>query len=229
MKKLIVISLGGSLIIPEKMDPDFLDKFKKTLSRFYKTYKFIIVCGGGTIARDYISALKKEHESNLELSKAGIRATRMNALFMMQFFGKKEANDSLPLNMKDIKDSLAKNKVVICGALRFAKKATSDTTAAKLANYLKTEFINMTNVKGLYKTNPKTNPKAKFISKISWKNFESMALKLKHHPGQHFVLDQQAAVLIRKHKIPTYIIGKNLSNLDKILKNKKFIGTLING
>ena len=227
MKKVIVVSLGGSLIIPEKMDPNFLDKFRKTLLKFLRNYKFVIVCGGGTIARDYISALKKEHESNLELSKAGIRTTRMNAEFMMQFFGKKHSNDSLPLNMKEIKNNLKKNNIVICGALRFSKKSTSDTTAARLANYLNSDFINITNVKGLYTANPKTNPKAKFIPKISWKDFESKAVKIKHQPGQHFVLDQQAAILIRKHKIKTYIIGKNLSNLNNFLKNKNFTGTTI--
>ena len=151
----------------------------------------------------------------------------MNATFMMQFFGEKEANDSLPRNMIDVKNNLRKNNVVICGALRYASNSTSDGTAAKLANFLKTEFINMTNVKGLYSANPKTHSNAKFISEISWKEFEKRALKLKFKAAQHFVLDQQASVIIRKNKIPTYIIGKELSNLDKILNGKKFIGTSI--
>lgn len=150
----------------------------------------------------------------------------MNAMFMMQFFGK-EANDKLPLNMKEVKDNLPKNDVVVCGALRFEKKSTSDSTAAELANYLKTDFVNLTNIDGLYTDNPLENPKAKLVPFISWKDFEARALKLKYKAGQHFVLDQNAAVLIRKHKIRTYIIGANLSNLDKILAGKKFVGTTI--
>lgn len=228
-KRIIVISLGGSLIIPEKMDPEFLDKFKHILRKFYKTHKFVIVCGGGTVARKYITALKKEHKSNFELSQAGIRATRMNAQFMMQFFGKEDANDIIPRNMEDVKDNLHKNNVVICGALRFTKNSTSDTTAAKLAHFLKAPFINLTNVNGLYTSNPQTNKNAKLIKKISWKKFAKKALKIKHSPGQHFVLDQQASILIKKHKIPTYIIGKNLKNLEKTIKGKKFEGTLIEG
>ncbi len=227
MKK-IVISLGGSLIVPDKIDFKFLDKFKKTLRKHYSTYKFIVVCGGGSIARKYIEALKKEGKSERELSQAGIRVTRMNSLFLIQFFGK-EANDSLPLDMHEIKSNLIKNSVVFCGALRFSEKSTSDTTAAKLANYLKTEFVNITNVKGLYTSDPKKDKNAKFIKNISWKDFEKMALKSKYSPGQHFVLDQQAAILIKKHKTPTYIIDKNLKNLERILKNKKFDGTLISG
>ncbi|MEK6844134.1 MAG: UMP kinase [Nanoarchaeota archaeon] len=226
MKKTIVMSLGGSLIVPEKQDPEFLDKFKHILRKFYKTHRFAIVCGGGTIARRYIETLKVEHKSKYELSQAGIRATRMNAEFMMQLFGK-EANEKLPLDMETVKNNLNKNNVVICGALRFTERATSDTTAAKLANYLKTPFINITNVKGLYTADPRKNKNAKFIPKISWKEFEKKALTIKHTPGQHFVLDQEASILINKHKIPTYIMGKDLKNLENVLKNKKFEGTLI--
>jgi uridylate kinase len=228
MKKAIVISLGGSLIVPDKMNFKFLDGFKKTLEKNYKTHKFAIVCGGGTIARKYISALKKEGISQRSLSLAGIRATRMNARFMMQFFGKK-ANDTLPLSMKQVNSQLKQNQVVFCGALRFSEKSTSDTTAAKLANYLKTQFINITNVKGLYTADPRKRKNAKFISQVSWTDFESLALKIKHKPGQHFVLDQKAATLIRKNRTKTYIINENLSNLSNTLKNKKFIGTQIEG
>lgn len=227
-KKVIVISLGGSLIVPDKIDFVFLENFKKTLRKHYNRYKFVIVCGGGSIARKYIDALARENKSEEELSLAGIRATRMNALFMMQFFGR-ETNSKLPTNMEKVEANLHKNKVVFCGALRYAPKSTSDSTAAKLANYLKTDFINMTNIKGLYTANPLTHKNAKFIPRQTWKEFEKRVLKIDFKARQHFVLDQQAAVLIRKHKIKTYIVEKELSNLDKILNGNKFIGTIIEG
>ena len=229
MKKIIVMSLGGSLIIPEKSNFKFLDKFIKTLRQNYKTHKFVIVCGGGSIARKYIETLKKEGKSKKELSMAGIRATRTNAQFMMQLFGDSEANNTLPKNMQEIKSNLAKNNVVICGALRYTKDSTSDSTAASLAKYLNSDFINLTNVKGLYDKNPSVDPKAKFIPKESWKDFQKRINKLKFKAGQHFVLDQKAAQIISKYKITTYIIGPELKNLNKILKGKKFTGTVIQG
>ena len=224
--KTLVISLGGSVIIPEKINTKFLNEFKETLKKHYKTHKFVIVCGGGTIARKYISVLKEEGKSKKEISLAGIRATRMNALFIMQLFGK-EADDTLPKNMKEIKRNLAKNNVVICGALRYSENSTSDSTAAALASCLKTEFVNITNVKGLYSDNPKINKKAKLISSISWKDFKKKALAIRFKAGQNFILDQNASVIINKHKIKTYIIGPDMNNLSKIFKNKKFIGTTI--
>lgn len=226
-KKVIVISLGGSLIVPDKINFYFLESLKKELRKNYHKYKFVVVCGGGTIARKYISILKEEHKSSKELALAGIRATRMNARLMMQFFGK-EANDNLPKDMEDVKDYLAKNSVVFCGALRFTPNSTSDGTAAKLAHFFKSPFINMTNVRGLFSDNPKTNPKAKFIPYETWKQFEKRALGLSFHAGQHFVLDQEAAVMIREHRIPTYIIQQPI-NITKILKGKRFVGTRIEG
>ncbi|MEM4259399.1 MAG: UMP kinase [Candidatus Pacearchaeota archaeon] len=226
--KIMVISLGGSLIVPEKVDFEFLKKFRATLRKHYKGWKFVIVCGGGSIARKYINLLKKDNASEKEMSLAGIRVTRLNALLMMELFGK-EANDKLPKDMKDVKDNLHKNKVVICGALRYAPQSTSDGTAARLANYLKCDFINMTNVKGLYSANPKTNKNAKFIPWESWSDFEKRANAIKYHSGQHFVLDQKAATMIRKHKTKTYIIGADTKNIDKILRGEPFTGTLICG
>jgi uridylate kinase len=224
--KIIVLSLGGSLIVPDKIDYEFLENFKSTIKSNYKNYKFVVVCGGGSIARKYIEALRKEKKDEKTLSLAGIRATRMNALFLMQLFGK-EANDNLPLDMIEVKNYLKKNKIVFCGALRYASDETSDGTAAKLANFLGTDFVNLTNINGLYTDNPLTNKNAKFVPKITWKDFEKMALKIPFKAGQHFVLDQQAAVIIRKHKIKTYILGKNMKNFNNLLKNKKFIGTTI--
>ncbi|MBS3091666.1 UMP kinase [Candidatus Pacearchaeota archaeon] len=226
-EKVIVISLGGSIIMPVKQDFKILDGFKRVLRKHYNNHRFVVVCGGGSIARKYIDALAKEGKSKYEIAMAGIRATRMNALFMIQFFGK-DANVKLPLNMEQVENDLKKNKVVFCGALRFAPSSTTDGTASKLAHFLNTEFINITNVPGLYTEDPRKNKNAKLIPKISWKDFNNMIKKIKFHAGQHFVLDQQASNIIRKNRIRTYIIGSNFA-LDNLLKGKKFIGTIISG
>jgi len=226
MKKVRVISLGGSLIIPEKVDHTLLESFKKVLRKNYGKNKFVVVCGGGSIARKYIFLLKKEGKPIKEQSLAGIRATRMNSNVMIQFFGD-EANKSVPMSMKEVRSNLKKNKVVFCGALRYAEKETTDGTAAKLAKYFKTELINLSNVSGLYTSNPLKNKKAKFIRTISWKSFDEMASKIPYKPGQHFILDQNAAKIIRKNKTPAYLFGPDMKNLNNYLNGKKFIGTEI--
>jgi uridylate kinase len=158
-KSVLVLSVGGSVILPDKKNDDFLLQLRATLKKHYRTHKFVLVCGGGSVARAYINVLAKEHKSLKEQSEAGIRATRMNAQLVMQVFGK-EANDKLPRDMKSVKSDLAKNNVVVCGALRYAPNQTSDTTAAKLAAYLGSEFVNLTNVPGLYTSDPRIHKTA---------------------------------------------------------------------
>jgi len=226
MKKVIVLSLGGSLIIPNEIDLNFLENFKKVIKKHESKYNFVVVCGGGSVARKYISALKKSKKSEFLQSMAGISITRVNARFMTYLFGR-DANEGIPHDMNQIKNLLRTNNVVFCGALRYADKETSDSTAAKLARFFKTEFINLTNVSGLYTSNPLTNKDAKFIPEISWKNFHKKAEKIKYKPGQHFVLDQDASEIIMNNKIKTYILGKDLKNLDNLLSGKKFTGTTI--
>lgn len=225
-KKVIVLSLGGSLIVPDKIDTKYLKEFKKIILKNTKKYKFIIVCGGGSIARKYISALKKTNTNEKLQSFSGISATRMNARFMSYFFNF-EPKQGIPHTMKILKKYIKKQNVVFCGALEYKPNQTSDSTAARIAKKFKTIFINLTNVPGLYNKNPKQYKNAKFISEISWKDFNKMANKSKFKPGQHFVLDQTASKIIMKNKIPTYIIGNNLSQLNNLLKKKKFKGTTI--
>lgn len=226
MKGVKVISLGGSIIIPENKNDFFLHKFKQVLKESYAKYKFVLACGGGSVARAYQTVLGHEHRNYKELSLAGIRATRMNAALVMQLFGK-EANDTLPRSMKEVKNELSKNKLVVCGSLRYADNETSDSTAAKLADYLGAEFINITNVAGLFTKDPRKYHRAQLIPYENWSRFEKRAKEIHYKPGQHFVLDQKAAGRIHKKKIKTYIIGKNAHNLDKLLKGKKFKGTTI--
>jgi uridylate kinase len=159
---------------------------------------------------------------------AGIGTTRMNARFMTYIFGK-DANQGIPHDMNQVKNLLKKNDIIFCGALRYAPEQTSDSTAAKLARFFKTDFINLTVVPGLYTKNPQKYKDARFIPKISWQKFYEKAIETRFKPGQHFILDQSAAKTIKNCQIKTYILGKNLKNLDNLLSGKKFFGTVIEG
>jgi uridylate kinase len=207
-KEVIVLSLGGSLIIPDKVDIEYLKKFKKIIQKNSRKYKFLIGCGGGSIARKYIYALRKAGLNEKFQSFSGISATRMNARFMNYLFGF-DPEKGIPHTTGELK--------------KYAKKRD------EIAKKFKGTFINLTNVTGLYTADPRKHKNAKFISKISWKEFDKMANKSKYQPGQHFVLDQIASKIILKHKIPTYILGKDLKQLENVLKNKKFKGTLVQG
>jgi uridylate kinase len=227
MKEVFVISLGGSRIVPDDVDDRFLVEFKELIDS-HKEKKFVVVCGGGRTARRYMGALRKLGKKTKAQSMEGIAVTRLHAGFMARIFGK-EANEVVPRNMKRVKTLLKKNRVVFCGGLRWKPKNTSDGTAARLAAMLKCDFINLTNVRGLYTKNPKKYKSAKFVPKISWDEFYKIAKRIKFEAGQHFVLDLVAAETIREKRIVTYIVG-SLKSMDGVLQNNKRInGTVISG
>jgi len=173
-KKVVVLSLGGSLIIPDDIDVNFLKELKKVITKNNKKYKFIVVCGGGNIARKYISALKSINLNEKIQSLSGISATRMNARFMSYFFNV-NSNQEIPTTTKELKKRIIKEKLIFSGALEYKPKQTSDSTAAEIASHFKSDFINLTNVQGLFDKNPIQYKNAKQIPKISWKDFDKRA------------------------------------------------------
>ena len=96
MKK-VVISLGGSVIVPEKVDYAYLLKFKKIVSKFYKRNKLVIITGGGSTARRYMNLKNFDYKSK---SLIGIASTKLNARLLAGIFNKK----------KEIPESLSKVK-----------------------------------------------------------------------------------------------------------------------
>lgn len=227
-KDVIVISLGGSLIIPDEVNVPLLKNFKKVILKNTRKYKFIIVCGGGSIARKYIRGLVKAGISDHLQGLIGIASTRTNARFMNYFFNK-DSESGIPHSVYDIKKILEKQDFIFCGALTYKTGATTDAQAAEIAKMFNSAFVNLTDVAGLHDKNPKKHKDARFIPEVSWKDFEKMANKVKFEPGQHFVLDQAASKMIRKNRTTTYILGNDMGQLDNLLNKRKFKGTIISG
>jgi uridylate kinase len=206
----------------------FLKEFKRVINKNKSKYKFIIVCGGGTVARKYISALNYLGLNEKFQDFSGISATRMNARFMSYIFGF-NPEKGIPHKLSEVKNLIKKQDLVFCGALEYKAHETSDSTAVEIARHFRTDFINLTNVNGLHDKNPKEFKNAKFIPEISWRDLYKMATQKEFKPGQHFVVDQTASKIMMESRITTYILGKNLKQFDNLLNNKKFTGTIVQG
>src|SRR3989338_7287292 len=114
MKKVIVFSLGGSLIVPDSVDYRYLHRFKLFVKGLLTKYKVVIVTGGGKTARRYIEVLKKEKVDDKFYSLVGIMATKLNARLVTGVFS---LNEQIPDSLLEVKKELNKNGLVVCGAL----------------------------------------------------------------------------------------------------------------
>lgn len=225
-KKIVVLSLGGSLIIPENVNISFLKEFRDILRKNLGKYKFVVVCGGGSVARKYIAALEEDKKSEYLQSLIGISVTRLNARFLSYFFGK-DPSWGIPQDMKHVETLLEKHDIVFCGGLRYAPKQTSDATACRLAAYFKTDFLNLTNVKGLYTKNPLKYKDAKFLKEASREELAKIVNTIPQKPGMHGPVDHTAMKIILENRIKVHILGPNAKELDNLLNNKSFIGSTI--
>lgn len=219
----IVISIGGSIIVPDDIDVKFLNKLKEALLRLSEEHKLVVCCGGGYTARAYITALKEAGASNAVQDWMGIEVTRINARLVASFIG--NANDVIPRSEDEVAALLEHYSIVVCGGLRPGQ--TSDGATAMIALRLKAKrMINMTNVDGLYDKDPRKYKNAKFIPEISHTDFLKMMEMVGQKPGQHFVLDKVAAEIAASEGMEVCIL-KGVENLDKCILGKKFKGTIV--
>ncbi len=225
---LYVISVGGSLIVPDGIDQDFLAAFKMfIIKRIEKGDRFILITGGGKTARKYQEAAS--HVSgidNEEKDWLGIHSTRLNAHLLKTVF-KLYAN---PLVVKDYEDDIKKidfKEKILVGA-GWKPGWSTDYCAVLLAKQFKaTSVINLSNIEYVYSEDPRVNADAKKYEKISWKDFREIVGSV-WDPGMSAPFDPIASKEAEKINLKVAIMnGKNLSNLQDYMDKKKFKGTII--
>lgn len=223
--KMFVLSLGGSLIVPDEVDSSFLKKFINLISeRVKKGDRFIIVCGGGGVNRKYNNAAKKIKQlSNEELDWIGIHATRYNANFLRILFGELAYKDIVTNPYKKIET----DKPVIIGS-GYEPGWSSDYDAVYLAKtYGIKNMANLSNIDYAYDKDPKEFPDAKKIKTISWADFR-LIVGDKWEPRMNKPFDPIASREAQKLGLEVAILnGKKLANLEKYLDGEKFNGTVI--
>lgn len=224
MSKTIVISLGGSLIVPDNIDIQFLREFKIIIEKFLKKrFRFVIICGGGKLARNLQQAASKiANAKNEDLDWLGIYATRSNAVLVRGIFNE-YANESIISNPNE---KISSNKSIIV-ASGWKPGFSTDYDAVLLAKNLGiNEVVNMSNVDYVYDKDPKKYKNAKKIERIKWDKFRKL-ISSKWKAGMNVPFDPVAAKEAQKSKIKVKIIGSGLKNLENLLSGKKFKGTVI--
>ena len=223
--KPIVISLGGSIVVPDKIDYNFLRKFRALILKHVKKGKrFILICGGGATAREYQKAASKVFKlSSEDLDWIGIHSTRLNAHLMRTIFEDISHKKIIRNPKEEIK---FKEKILI--AAGWKPGCSTDYDAVLLArNFKSHSVINLSNIRKAYTKDPKKYKTAKPLDKVNWKDFRKIVGD-KWVPGANFPFDPVASKLAEKLGLKIAIMkGTNLKNLDNYLNKKKFIGTII--
>jgi uridylate kinase len=227
-KETIVMSVGGSLIVPDQIDTTFLTNLKNLIHADAATSgrRFIIIAGGGKTARRYQDAAAAVTDLTSEdLDWMGIHATRLNGHLLRTIF-RDIAYPVMITNPDDILDIHPSENVIIAAGYR--PGCSTDLRAVQIAERLKaTKVINLSNTDYVYTDNPHTNPDAVKIEDITWAEFRKL-IPSEWAPGLSSPFDPIAAREAEIHNIEVaQLNGLNLECLTDYLQDKPFVGTKI--
>jgi len=228
--KRIVISVGGSLIVPNGgIDTDFLSKFNLFIRNRLaenKNRQFFLVVGGGSLSRHYRDAGREVigHELTLDdLDWLGIHATKLNAHLVRTIF--RDIAHPYIIKHYEIIRRVTEQVVVAAG---WKPGWSTDYDAVLLCEDYNVDMVlNLTNIDMVYDKDPKKFKDAKPIKKISWSDFRKIVGD-KWVPGVHAPVDPVAAKKAQELGIKVVVLnGRNFENLEKYFKGKEFVGTVI--
>ena len=158
----IVISIGGSVLLSEEADIDFLEKLVNLLKKYSESYKIYIVVGGGKTARAYIHRGRELGLDEETLDEIGIAITRVNAKFLSDLV--EISNDEIPCSTHDAKSF--DEPIVVMGGT--TPGHSTDMVGAELAEITHAvRYIIATNVDGVYDKDPNKFSDAKQLKEIS--------------------------------------------------------------
>jgi len=228
--KWFVVSLGGSLIIPNGgVDVKFLHQFNQFIrKKINRGQRFFIVCGGGATCRHYLAAGKAidPHITDYDLDWLGTHATRLNAQLMRTLF--RDICYQRVIKHYEIIDKEALNhKVVIAAGWKPGWSTDYDAVMLAVDYRIPDIVINLSDVMGVYNKDPKKFPDAKLMPHLTWEKYRHI-IGNEWIPGMSIPWDPIASKLAQENKITVIITnGHDLENLDNILAGRKFKGTLI--
>lgn len=221
----IVVSVGGSLIVPDGIDTDFLTRFKALiLEKVRQGLAFTIIAGGGKTARKYQDAgATVTPLSPQDIDWLGIHATRLNAQLLRNIFVGHVHQHVIKNPTIDIE---ANEPIII--AAGWQPGCSTDYDAVLIAKNLgASRLVNLSNIDYVYDSDPKKNPQAKKIEKISWAEFCTL-IPEEWDPGLSSPFDPIAAKEAQTIGLEVAIMnGAKLGEFSNYLEGKPFVGTVI--
>lgn len=227
----VVISLGGSLVVPDDIDTKFLRGFNSYIRGKIDedpTRQFFIIVGGGATARRYRDAGQAVvgHELPLDdMDWLGVHATRLNGHLIRTIF--KDIAHPVMIDKYNVIHKAS--EAVVVGAGWKPGWSTDYDAVLTCENYHVETMVNLSNVAQVYSADPKIDPDARPIEAMSWAEMRELVGD-EWEPGMHAPFDPVAAKLAEELGVTVKIVkGGDFENLDRAVMGEEFFGTVIGG
>ena len=225
-QKTFVLSIGGSVFFNEKLRAPEIAKFCEVINELKREgFIFVLVVGGGRVCRVYQEGAKSLGANNFELDEIGIAITRANALLFTHIID--NAWKVVLTDPKEAENVLLLGKTPIYGGATPGQ--TTDAVGVLIAELMGADFINISNVDGIYSADPAKEPNARMYTELSHTKMLSLLKAQASKPGGHSFLDAHAAQILHRSKIRSFFInGDNFENLKAVVRgSQEYKGTIV--
>ncbi|MDB5245446.1 MAG: Uridylate kinase [Parcubacteria group bacterium] len=226
-REYIVVSVGGSLIVPDGIDVSFLKSFRELLlQKVEQGFSFYIIAGGGRLSRNYQEAVMEIRDGKFSQEDSdwlGIHATRLNAHLLRTVF----LDEAQARIVKNPTRGIKGTASIIVGA-GWKPGNSTDYCAVLAAKKLGAKkLVNLSNIDYVYTADPRKDPTAQKIEKIGWSDFRELIPK-EWDPGLSSPFDPVAAKEADHLHLEVAIInGKKLDEFANYIEGKPFVGSVI--
>jgi uridylate kinase len=224
MKK-VVISLGGSVLIPT-LEDHAIRGYVPVLRDIARHHRLFIVVGGGGEARRYIRVARDLGVDEGTSDEIGILITRLNANLLIAALGE-QAYPKVAESHAEAKKFAESGKIVVMGGITPGQ--TTDAVAAVLAERVGASvFINVTSVDGIYSSDPNKDKKARRFTTLTPRQLLEIVGGTALTAGSNTVLDIVAARVVERSHIPLVVLdGREPENLSRAILTGTYDGTVV--
>jgi uridylate kinase len=222
MKKRIVIKLSGRIFGMDNVK--LLKDYASFLVKISKICQPIVVAGGGNIARHYITHARSSGADESTLDELGIEISRLNAKLLIYAL-KNKAYSHPPITLQEVKHAVDDGLIVVTGGLH-PGQSTNGTAALIAEKIMAEQFLNATDVDGVYDLDPNKFKNAKKFRRIDLKNLRNMLIHEDSIAGGYDLMDIVALKIIERSKIKTRILKADIKIIERAIKGEE-VGTEI--
>ncbi len=225
-----VIALGGSIIVPDKIDVEYLKRLRAFLLPYLekKEQSLILVVGGGTTARTYQQAAQKVvNVSDEDKDWIGIHATRINAHLIRTIFADLACpvildNPEKPISEKD------REKYSLFIAAGGVPGHSTDYDAVAIAKRFGSKhFYIATTIPFIYNKDFSKHKDALPIKTLNWEKYRSLISDV-WSPGMKAPIDPIAALAAQEYNMTCRLfLGVKFENWKVVFDNQEFEGSII--
>lgn len=224
-----VISIGGSVLVPD-MDVDRVESYADVVESLTGAgHDLGIVVGGGPTAREYIGAARSLGANEGELDQLGIDTTRLNARLLLAALDEDLAAPSVPTDYEEAAGALHRDRVVVMGGVVPAQ--TTDAVSAALAEYVDADrLVFATSVPGVFDADPNDDPNAERYDEMRAGDLVELVARGESlgSAGSNAPIDLLAAKVIQRSGIEAIVLdGTEPAAVERAVLDDEFNGTRI--